>query len=77
MDAFGFNLAMLVAQLINLFILFFFLAVIVGGGIWLVRRLQRQTYASEAPVDLLNRRLAAGDIDEETYERLRQKIAGE
>ena len=55
-------------------------AVIVWAGAQLFpgRREQGgdETPGAETPEDILERRLARGDIDPETYDRLREKLGG-
>lgn len=51
------------------------LVLIIGVGGWFARQANRSNSAHEDPQEVLKRRLAAGEIDEETYERLRQRIS--
>lgn len=56
------------------------LAALVVGGIWLVRQLGRQQqpqWAADRPLDVARRRLAAGEITVEEYDRIVQRTHGE
>ena len=57
-----------------------FWVVLVAVVIWAVTQLfpgQRESRGDdETPEDILDRRLAHGDIDPETYDRLREKLGG-
>jgi len=56
-----------------------FWGLIIAGLVLLIRYLAAQTPARAVPgtpVDILNRRLAAGEISTEEYENLRRKIEG-
>lgn len=51
----------------------------VAGTIWLVRRTETPSASGHAPVEtaeeLLRRRYAAGEIDEDEYDRRRDRLA--
>lgn len=51
------------------------LILVVGLGGWLTRQANGSNSSHEDPQEVLKRRLAAGEIDEETYDRLRQRIS--
>lgn len=56
------------------------LAVLVVGGIWLVRQLGRQqqpAVVSDTPLHIARRRLAAGEITIEEYDRIIERTYGE
>jgi uncharacterized membrane protein len=56
------------------------LALLVVGGIWLVRQLGRQqqpSLATDTPLNVARRRLAAGEITVEEYDRIIERTYGE
>jgi putative membrane protein len=57
-----------------------FWGLIIAGLVLLIRYIAAQTPSRarglESPLDLLNRRLAAGEINTEEYENLRRRIEG-
>ncbi len=56
------------------------LAVLVVGAIWLVRQFGRQqqpAWAGDTPLNVARRRLAAGEITIEEYDRIVQRTQGE
>ncbi|RME43771.1 MAG: SHOCT domain-containing protein [Chloroflexi bacterium] len=83
----GFGGLGILGMLINLVIWIGLLALIVYGVVWAVRQLgggDRVTYpaapgegrlpATQSAEEILKARLARGEIDEDTYERLRQRL---
>jgi putative membrane protein len=52
-----------------------FLAVVVWAVTWLFPRGRSRPGAEQDPANLLDRRFAAGEIDEDTYRRLRGELA--
>ncbi len=55
-----------------------FWGLVIAGVVWLVRELpgRRADRESERPLDVLQRRLAEGDISVEEYERRREILDG-
>jgi putative membrane protein len=55
-----------------------FWGLVIAGAVWLVRELsgRRPDQGSEPPLDVLQRRLAEGDISVEEYERRRETLEG-
>ena len=55
-----------------------FWGLVIAGMVWLVRELsgRRPDHGSERPLDVLQRRLAEGDISVEEYERRRETLEG-
>ena len=57
-----------------------FLALVIGGGFWLVRSRPgiaiggSSLLPSETPVEILKRRYASGEITKEQYEEMRQTL---
>lgn len=51
------------------------LLILVGGALWLLRP-GRGTRRADAPLEILARRFAAGQIDQEDYDRRRQALGG-
>lgn len=72
-DMAGWWIVMLIGMLI-------FWGLLIAGLVLLIRYIAAQTppraTATGTPVDLLNRRLAAGEINADEYENLRQRIEG-
>jgi putative membrane protein len=65
------------AMLLGLLAMLAFIAVLVVGGIWLIRTLGSTggTHIDRAtPTEILRRRLAAGEISPEEYDRVRQLL---
>ena len=61
------------------FSILFLLLVIVGVMFiarWLLRRNAKESPAEESPLDILKRRYAHGEIDRDTFERMRRDIGG-
>lgn len=58
-----------------------FLAVVIGGGVWLVQSLAHGSSGgaalprSETPVDILKRRYAAGEITKEQFDAMKRDVA--
>ena len=54
----------------------FFWLLIIAGIIFLIRWLagNKQTDSQEKPLDILKRRYASGEIDQETYERIKKDL---
>ena len=55
-----------------------FWGLVIVGGVWLVRTLmaERHGHSGEKPIDLLERRLANGDISPEEYRERREVLLG-
>lgn len=45
------------------------------GGLWLIARAQNGRARSTTPLDILNDRLARGEISQDDYEKARQALA--
>jgi putative membrane protein len=65
--------------LMMLFLVIFWL-LLVGGVIWLIIWLvkktdQQRTGGQEQPLDILKRRYARGEINQEEYERMKQELS--
>ena len=61
-----------------LFVLFWIL--VIAGVVLIVRWLiggAEKTSASESPLDILKKRYARGEIDRETFERMKKDLDGE
>jgi len=56
-----------------------FWGLVIAGVVWLVRELsgRRPDRESEQPLDVLQRRLAEGDISVDEYERRREILEGQ
>lgn len=55
-----------------------FWGLVIAGGVWLVRTLmaERHGNAGEKPIDLLERRLANGEVSPEEYRERREVLLG-
>ncbi len=61
------------------FSILFLLLVIVGVMFiarWLLDRNDKESPAKESPLDILKRRYAQGEIDRDTFERMKRDIRG-
>ena len=62
-------------------VMILFLALIIGGGVWLVQLLARSTGqtsvstpANESPLDILKRRYAKGEITQEQFAQMKRDL---
>jgi putative membrane protein len=55
-----------------------FWGLVIGGIVWLVRTLmaERHGHGRESPIELLDRRLASGEISPEEYRERRDMLLG-
>jgi putative membrane protein len=51
-----------------------FWAAVVAVAVWVVGRLTRSRGVAKSPLDIAKERLAKGEISEEEFERLKQKL---
>jgi putative membrane protein len=63
----GWRIVMLVTMVL-------FWAAVVAVAVWVVRRLSRSRGVAKSPLDIAKERLAKGEITEEEFERLKQKL---
>ncbi len=63
----GWGILMLVTMVL-------FWTAVVAVAVWVVRRLSRSRGVARSPLDIAKERLAKGDISEEEFERLKQKL---
>ncbi|MEE8395551.1 MAG: hypothetical protein V3S29_05810 [bacterium] len=59
-------------------LMFVFLGLLLWGGVLLVRKTfgtPAEMNSGETPLDILQRRLAAGEVSLEEYENIREKLA--
>jgi putative membrane protein len=58
-----------------------FLALVIGGGVWLVRSRPGELTggfgprSSETPLEILKRRYASGEITKEQYEAIKRDVS--
>jgi putative membrane protein len=52
-----------------------FWAAVIGVAVWAVTRLAGPRSEAKSPLDIARQRLAKGEISEEEFDRLRQKLA--
>jgi putative membrane protein len=79
-DMTGFWVLTLVSGIVGLVITIGLVVLIVLGIRWLIRQEQASRYRSsdgaEEPLEILRRRYASGEMDEEEYERRRRTLSG-